>query len=1227
MSMRWRGLTIALLSLHVSLCTGADPLNWKPGNGFRAAELRVPSQGTNGFTLMPSSATGINFSNLLSPKRHLGNQILLNGSGVAAGDVDGDGWCDVFFSSLDGPNALYRNLGNWKFQDVTESAGVGCPNIDATGAAFADLDGDGDLDLVVNSIGGGTHLFLNNGKGKFTLLTRLNLGKGGTSLALGDIDGDGFLDLYVANYRTNALMDMPNTRFWLKPVNGRQVISTVNGRPVTDPEFADRFFVNAAGGIVEMGETDVLFRNIGGTSFAPISWSGGAFQDEDGKPILRPPFDWGLSVAFRDLNGDGQPDIYVCNDFDSPDRIWLNLGSGKFRLAPRLTNRKSSFFAMGVDFADINRDGFDDIFVLDMLSRDHVHRMSQMGASHPVAPVPGVIDNRPQYMLNTLFLNRGDGTFAEIAQLAGVDASEWSWAAIFLDVDLDGWEDLLISNGHERDARNLDVSDQLRALRTARQMSPQEILEARTRFPRLATENLAFRNQHDLTFRDVTREWGLATPTVSHGMALADLDNDGDLDLIVNNLNDPAGVFRNEASAPRIAVRLKGNAPNTRGIGARIKVSGGPVAQSQEMMCGGRYVSGDDSLRVFAAGNTQLEIDVQWRSGRHSRITGATANRIYEIAESVSEPRSDSKSNAVPMFEDVSRLLGHVHHQESFDDFARQPSLEKKLSQPGPGVCWADINADGWEDLIIGASNGGRLSVFRNEGKSGFARWQRPEIVNAAEHAQESLLAWPKAPGQTVLLVAPSNYESGPETRPPLRVIPTGSGPIEEVALNLDAAVGPMAMADIDGDGDLDLFVGGRCIAGKYPMAASSLLFRNNEGKLEADPANKFANIGLVSGACFSDLDADGFPELVLACEWGPVRVFRNEKGRFRENTTELGLSKYIGWWNGVSAGDFDGDGKLDLVASNWGRNTSYQGHRSRPLLAYFGDIDEAGKIDLVHAYHDQGLQKIVPERMLGFLARSIRTVGERWTSHEQYGRAGIDEILGPRFSAVKPVEANWLETTLFLNRGDHFEARALPVEAQMAPAFAICVADFDGDGAEDLFLSQNFFALQPDVPRYDAGRGLLMRGEGKGNFAAVTGQGSGITIYGEQRGAAVADYDRDGRVDLVVTQNGAETKLYHNRSAAPGLRVRMTGPKGNPTGVGCVLRAGDGSLQGPAREIHAGSGYWSQESAMQVFGATSKITKLSVRWPGSSQATEAAVPASAREIQVDQAGAVKVIQ
>lgn len=1192
---------------------------------------------------MDAASTGLAFTNVIPERRHLTNQILLNGSGLAAGDVDGDGRTDVFLAGFDNDCALYRNLGDWRFVEVAAEAGVRLPGLDCTGAAFGDLDGDGDLDLVVNTLGQGTWLLFNDGRGRFTRFpAALNPGRGGMTAALADVDGDGFLDVYVANYRTRALMDMPSTRMTFRKVGGRMVVDTVNGRPASDPEFQDRFVVNESGGIEENGEPDVMYRNLGGTNFVEVPWTGGLFLDEDGAPLAQPPRDWGLAAMFRDVDHDGRPDLYVCNDFQSPDRFWLNLGGGRFRAAPRLALRRISLSSMAVDFADLNRDGHEDFLVLEMLSREQELRMRWVKDAFPHRPVIGRYDDRPQYDQNTLHLGRGDGTWAEIAQLSGVEATEWSWGGAFLDVDLDGWEDLLVVNGMERAARDLDAAEQLKAARGSRRLSEAEIFEARKAFPRLATANLAFRNLGDLTFREVGREWGFDLPAVSPALALADLDNDGDLDVIVGNLNQAVAVYRNDATAPRVAVRLAGRPPNTCGIGARLEVLGGPVPQSQQMIGGGRYLSGDDPVRSFAAGGaSSLTIRVNWPDGAVSEVTDVPPNSLVEIAEAAARRPSPPGSAAVKpspgapgsfRFEDLTADLNHRHAEEPMDDFARQPLLPWRLSQPGPGLAWVDLDQDGDDDLIVGTGRGGRLGVFRNEGGGRWVAWGTGAPSAAVPRDVTGLIAWPRSNGKSVVLAGLANYEDGAPLGASVVAWDPAKPTWDEWIPAFDSSVGPLAMADVDGDGDLDLFVGGRVVPGRWPAAASSRFYLQEGGRwtLSTERSRPLTNLGLVSGAAFGDLDGDGDADLVLAGEWGPIRVFRQEPGGFVEVSREWGVESWRGWWNSVALGDFDNDGRLDLVAGNAGRNTPYEFYlkADRPdgadaLRVYHGDWNEDAVYDVLEAGWDGTRQAWVPIQQFVVLSQALPQLRARFPSHAAFGRASLSEILGETERSAGVCGANWLATTVFLNRGDRFEGRALPVEAQMAPVFGIAVADADGDGNQDLFLAQNFFAVRTGLPRCDAGLGLWLAGDGRGGFRAVPASDSGVRITGEQRGAAVADFDGDGRADLAVGQNGAATRLFRNQGGRPGLRVQLSGPPSNPAGVGARLRWAEGG--GPAHAVQLGGGYLSQDSTTTVLARAPGQDRLRVWWPGSTnQVRDYPVPATARQVVLKSDGTLR---
>ncbi|HXI51784.1 MAG TPA: VCBS repeat-containing protein [Candidatus Saccharimonadales bacterium] len=1217
------------LCLTLLPAKGAERM-WHAISGGRYTDLQVPSGGKPGFTLLAPDQTRILFTNTLQEAEGASNRVLFNGSGVAAGDFDGDGWPDLYFCSLNGQNTLFKNLGGWRFVDVTEQAGLKRDRRYYRGAVFADVNGDGALDLLVGVVGAGVQCFLNDGHGKFTDATtaaRTASPYASSTLALADVDGNGTLDLYVANNRKDDIRD-----------RGRAELHLVDGKLAVPPELQGRLLV-VNGQVLEYGEPDQLYINDGRGHFAPVSWTGGRFRNEEGAPLTEAPLDWGLTAAFRDLNGDGFPDLYVCNDFWTPDRVWLNDGKGRFRAAPRLALRNMCASSMGVDFADIDRDGFLDFFVVDMLSRDPRLRKRQGLAQPPVASPIGVIEDRPQFMRNTLFHNRGDNTFEEIANFAGVMASEWSWSPVFLDVDLDGYEDLLITSGHARDVQDLDAQRQVRARQHSwknftneaqrQEAFTRELMEHMRLYPELRTPIVAFRNRGDLRFEDVTPAWGTATPGVHHALALADLDQDGDLDLIVNNLGSAAGIYRNDTSAPRVAVRLRGLAGNVQGIGATVRLLGATVPrQSLEVVSGGRYLAGSEPLLVFAPGSvTQgMTIEVSWRSGRQSRIQEVSANRLYELDEpsapapAVSTTAAATASRA-PLFLEVSSWIQHRHHEEEFNDLSRQPLLPRRLTRLGPGVAWFDLDGDGFEDLIIPTGRGGTLACYRNvEGRS-FRRESGPPFDLPAARVQTTVLGRRTAAGAE-LLVGSSNYEDASADAPAVLRFDLASRQVTGVCTGGVSSTGPLALGDLDLDGDLDLFVGGRVVPGRYPEPAPSRIFRWESGGFQLDTNNTavLQGAGLVSGAVWSDLDGDGWPELILACEWGPVRVFQNRSGRLVETTAQLGLADFTGWWNSITTGDLDGDGRPDLVAGNWGWNGEETASRERPLPIFFGDFLDRGMVNLVESEWDPVSRDWAARRSLDALAGELPMLQEQFHSHLEFSQATLKTWLAPFQSRVRQLSVTTLASTVFLNRGDHFEPMPMPREAQWAPVFGVVVADFDGDGHEDVFLAQNFFATRPGTPRLDAGRGLLLRGEGNGKLHALGAAESGLEIYGEQRGAAAADFDGDGRTDLVVTQNGAATRLWRNASARAGLRVRLMGPPDNPHGVGTSLRVKFGARLGPAREIHAGSGYWSQDGAVPVLATPEAPNGLMVHWPGGQTVTVPVAP-SAREIAVTNAG------
>jgi len=1244
-------LLASAAALLVAAC-GRDrvppqPTEWHEEAGYAWRELAVPGGGRAGFTPLDPSRTGITFTNGISEERLLENQIRSNGSGVAIGDVDGDGLPDLYFARLEGPNALYRNLGDWRFEEIAAGAGVDAPDRFSTGAVFADVDGDGDPDLLLTALGGPNALYENDGTGRFRDVTAeagLESDRGSTTMALADVDGDADLDLYVANYKRASVND-------LFPPEERTLAKTIDRRGDTiavAPAFREHYEVDWRGNRLrrfQIGEPDRFYLNDGTGRFEESPLDGGRFLDAAGRPLAEAPPDWGLSARFHDLDGDGDPDLYVCNDFQSPDRIWMNDGAGTFRSLAPLAIRTTSASCMAVDFSDVEGDGDLDVFAVDMRSRDPGRARASVLVVGLESALPGEVETSQQLQRNVLLLDRGDGTYAEAAHYAGLDASGWSWSTVFLDVDLDGDEDLLIPNGHLHDV--MDADTQMRLMDALLEDWRQHLLF----YPPLRTRNAAFRNDGGLSFAEVGEEWGFgAEEDISHGIATGDLDGDGDLDVVVNRFGDPALVLRNESSAPRVAVRLEGRAPNTAGVGGVIRILDGAVPeQRKEVALGGLYLSGSEPVHGFAAGESgALSIEVTWRSGAWSRIEDARPNRLYVIREpettagersgadpaSGSDPAAGADSAArapapgeappAPVFREV--VLDHLHQETPYDDHARQPLLPLRLSEMGPGVAWVDVEPDGDPDLLIGTGRGGTPSLFRNDG----GRLAR--VVLALPEApldQSTLLGLPTAGGAPLILVGQQSYEApDPETArespsviglalDPRRLGGEETTPAQGAVIAGDrAAAGPLALADTDGDGDLDLFVGGRVVPAEYPAPADSRLFRDEGGRFAPDTANAavLRALGLAASAVFSDIDADGDPDLLVALEWGPIRLFLNDDGRFTDGTGSWGLAEHTNRWNGLTTGDFDEDGRLDIVAVAWGLNTGERATRTHPIRLYWGDLDANGTTDLVPAVWEEGLRGYAPDAGFQRLGAALPLVRERLETFSRYARSSVEDALGPAASEARVLEASRLDHVVFLNRGDRFEAFPLPPEAQLAPAFHVGVADFDGDGHEDVFLAQNFSATGPEAQRHVAGRGLWLRGDGHGGFEAVPGRTSGIRVYGDQRGAALADYDADGRVDLVVSQSGGPARLFRNEGAEPGLRVRLAGPPANPQAIGAVVRIEYAEGSGPAREVKAGAGHWSQDDAVQVLGLRAAPRALLVRWPGGRETRHEVTPGT-REI------------
>lgn len=1176
--------------------------------GVQSKTVHFETHSAQGFVQIGAAGAGVTFTNFFRGEPYLTNAVAHNGAGLALGDIDADGLPDLYFCALQGPNRLYKNLGQWRFQE-RDAGPAACIGQISTGSAFADVDGDGDLDLLVNGIAVGTRLFLNDGAGRFIERPDSGLSKtaSATSLTLADIDGDGDLDLYCTHFIDAMMLADPTTRFAVARKGDQWEVTRVNGESTRSSRWKGRFEALPDGKVRELPETHGLYRNLGGGKFQAIEFEPGTYQDEQGRPI--PPFrDWGLAAMFRDLNGDGFPDLYVCNDNTSPDRIWINTGKGTFRALEAWKIRHTSRSSMGVDFADVNQDGLLDFFVVDMLARSPERRQRQLVRDRPDPAEYANPDARLQFNRNTLFLGRPGGGFAEAALFAGLAATDWSWTPLFMDVDLDGDEDLLVTNGFEFDVMDQDANDRFK--NPKQRLSETELKRYLQLHPRWPTRNAAFRNAGSGRFEPAPSDWGFGHEGVSFGMAQADLDGDGDLDLVVNHLNEAPGLYRNDAPGARVLIRLQGSPPNTRGIGARLVVDGPQGRLDQEVIAGGRYLSGDEPARMFAVGNAgPSKLEVRWPSGRRTVIPELKPNSVYDISEP-KDPAAASpftKRDSEPGLFEFSSVLSHRHVDEAFDENLWQPLLPMRLGSSGPGVSGVDWTGDGWDDLAVSAGREGKLALFVNQAGRGFRELPH-EFKTAGDQA--AILAWPDGRGGRALLVAMSNYKLPPGTPSKLFVLSAQDATVRQ-ELDLGAsALSCLAAADVDGDGDLDVFAGGRCHPGRVPEPADSTLLMNDAGRLVPAESAPFRRVGMISSAVFADFDGDGDADLALAADWGSIRLFHNDQSRFMEVTSSAGLSRWTGRWNSLAVGDFDGDGQLDLVGGNAGRNTMYELYAPGPYRLYHGDWKGIGFLQLMEAAQTAG--RWMPLRDRTSLSRDFPELLSRFPTHLAFASASVEQLLGAESSRAGSVEAAFLDSCVLLNRGGRWEYRALPMPAQLSMTFGLGVADWNADGVEDLILGQNHFGAEWDLDRQDAGGLVLLRGSGGGAFAEVDESRMREGPQGPMRGLAMGDFNRDSRVDLAVGEHQGATRIWMNRNAKSGLRVELEGPPGNPDGVGAVLRLvhPDGR-RGPARVVSAGSGYLSQHAASQILGGKGSPSGVWIRWPGGGKRPSAcpAVP------------------
>ncbi len=1074
------------------------------------------------FSLLSPEMTHLQFANLLPEINELNiltYQYFYNGGGVAIGDINNDNLPDIYFSGNLVPNRLYLNKGNFRFEDVTETAGVKGPLGWTTGVTMADVNHDGLLDIYVCRSGKVPErqrmnlLYINNGDLTFSeKAANFGLADPGysTQAIFFDYDRDGDLDMYLLNHAIEIYTNVD-----VKSVKSRY-----------DPFVGDK-----------------LFRN-DGHHFTDVSGDAGIYTH---------PLGFGLGVSVGDLNNDGWPDIYVANDFIEHDYLYMNNGDGTF--SDRLTEEinHTSLYSMGTDIADFNNDGWLDIISLDMAAEDNYRQKTNMSGMNTEKFYQAVKNGfHYQYMYNALQLNNGNDTFSEIGQLAGISKTDWSWSPLFADFDNDGYKDLFVTNGYRRDASNNDFITALKKRFTelSRKLqygSLSEITKIKDKgplvsivkeIPSVKIKNYAFQNNGDLTFSKKSEKWGLDQPGFSNGAAYADLDNDGDLDLIVNNIDAPAFVYRNNSREMNhnhyLKVKLRGPQLNPFGVGARVTIKSGSQLQTLECYLTRGYQSAVDGMLHFGLGLKDRidSLTIRWPDGKKQILTDLSADQTLTLDdENAITTRRESPAKQPKLFEDITSASGvaYRHQENEYNDFEKETLLPHKTSRFGPGISVGDANGDGLEDFFVGAAKGfsGSLylqtthQTFRTTASQPWKMDRESEDIGAVFFDADN-------DGDSDLYIVSGGNEFVPDS-PELQdrlYLNDGQANFTKslnalpVMLTSGSCVVP---GDFDKDGDTDLFVGGRLIPGKYPFPPRSYLLQNDGGKF-ADVTQKLApdllKPGLVTAAVWTDFNSDGQLDLIVVGEWMDVLLMRNEGGQFINNTSLAGLNQTTGWWFSITAEDVDRDGDMDVVAGNLGLNYKYKASVEEPFSVYCRDFDQNGTLDIVLGYYNGS--EIYPLRGRQCSSEQMPFIKEKFPTYEKFALASLTDVYGmENLNTSLHYDALTFATTYFENLGNgKFKSIPLPNLAQLSSVNGILIDDFDNDGHSDLVIAGNLYESEVETPRNDAGMGLFLKGDDDGRFKAVGVYQGGFFAKGDVKAIRLIRLGKKEKRAVLVAKN-----------------------------------------------------------------------------------------------------------
>ena len=1067
------------------------------------------------FTLMPSNFTGIKFKNPLQYTESFNVLTYGNfyyGGGVSIGDINNDGLSDIYFTGNMVGSRLYINQGNFKFKEIAKQAGVFAEGLWNTGTTMADVNGDGLVDIYVcrsaasNPEKRKNLLFINNGDLTFTEKgSKFGVDDSGftTQGAFFDYDNDGDLDLYVLNHSVLEYSTLGKMSSYHKKLKNNA--------------YSDKLLRNDNGKFVDVTDDSGLISNILG---------------------------FGLGIALSDINNDGFIDIYVSNDFNEQDYLYLNNGDGTFTEGLEDYIGHTPLYSMGSDIADFNNDGFTDIMALDMLPEGN-HRIKMTSGPDNYEKLNHLKQNGfyNQTMRNMLQLNRGGNYFSEIGQFSGVSNTDWSWASLFTDLDNDGYKDLFITNGYKKDYTNMDflnyiVQEKINERKNNVKIKLTELID---KMPSILEENYTYKNNGDLTFTKMNIDWGIDQKTFSNAAAYADLDNDGDMDLIVTNLDNQAFIYRNNSEKftqnNHLKIALKGMGKNTSGIGAKVKVTAGGMTQTQEMFNTRGYQSSVDFNLNFGIGKSKTidQVEVVWPNQKKEIITAVQPNqKLTLFQKDATLYVNRNRAPNTKLFQEV-KAIDFTHKENNYNDFKREIMLPHMLSTLGPKLAIGDVNGDGLEDAFIGGAKGAVGGIFLQTLSGGFVKSNKIDLEPDAASEDMGALFFDADGDRDMDLYVVSGGNEFDKTDPALKdrlYINRGKGSFVKSSYQLPEMISSgscVKSADYDNDGDLDLFIGGRLIPNQYPYAPNSYLLEN-DGKgyftdVTSQKAAQLEAVGMVTDAIWTDFNSDGLPDLILVGEWMPITLFENKNGKLINSSEDKGLNDSEGWWNSIATADFDQDGDLDFIAGNFGLNSQLKTSVKHPVSIYAKDFDENGSVDpILCCYYGD---KNYPAFSKDDIQQQLSMLKNRFVRYSEYADLTIDKIFTPEeFEGSKILLAKNFDTSYIENLGNNqFRITPLPIETQLAPIYGITTGDFNGDGNLDVVMGGNFTGSRVKYGHYDALKGVCLLGDGKGNFEFIDVDKSGLKVNGEIRD-----------IDSFVNYKGEKTLLFSRNNDVPQL-------------------------------------------------------------------------------------------